>query len=316
MRGGALAGALWMVLTGLCFVGVTVTVKYLGSGVPAPQSAFLRYLIGIVLVAPALAPILRASLGRAELARFGIRGLAQALGVMGWFAAMTRLPVAEVTAMGYLTPVAVTLGAVLFFGERLSARRLIAVAVAFAGVLVVVRPGFREVSSGHLFMLGNMVFFSISYLMAKRMSAERSAAVVVGMLSVTTTVALLPFALAVWVPVSLREVGLLTVVAVLATAGHWTMTRAFAAAPLGVTQPVVFLQLVWATAAGALLFAEPVDGFIVLGGAIIVSAISWLAWRESRATGLRAASVGAAARPSGAGASRVPGPAHRPDPAA
>ena len=151
-------------------------------------------------------------------------------------------------------------------------------------------------------MIGTMVCFSVSYLMAKRMSAERSASVVVGMLSLTTTVALAPFALAVWVPMGLGEVGLLAIVAVLATAGHWCMTRAFAAAPLGVTQPVVFLQLVWATAAGALLFAEPVDGWIVLGGAVIVGAVSWLALRDARRVSASASSRGRA-------------PPHPPDPA-
>ena len=301
MRSGAAAGVGWMLLTGLCFVGVTVTVKHLGGGMPAPQSAFLRYLIGVLIVGPALVPILRAGLSRAELARFSLRGFVHALGVMGWFAAMTRLPVAEVTAMGYLTPAAVTLAAVFMFGERLSGARVMAVAAAFVGVLIVVRPGIREISAGHLFMLANMVFFSISYLMAKRMSAERSATVVVGMLSLTTTIALAPFAASVWVAPTGQQLAWLTLVAVLATIGHWTMTRAFAAAPLGVTQPVVFLQLVWATAAGAILFAERVDGWIVLGGAIIVGAVTSLAWREARATGLRAATSGAAASPIGAG---------------
>ena len=281
---GAARGVLWMLVTGLCFVGVTVTVKYLGSAVPAAQSAFVRYLIGIVLVLPALVPIVRAHLTRHDLARFGLRGLFQALGVIAWFSAMTRLPVAEVTAMGYLTPVAVSIGAILLYGERLSAARLGALCAAFVGVLIVIRPGFREVSTGHLLMIGTMLCFSASYLMAKRMSAVWSATVVVGMLSVTTTVALAPFALAVWTPMTAKQIGLLAIVAVLATAGHWCMTRAFAAAPLGVTQPVVFLQLVWATAAGALLFTEPVDGWIVLGGAVIVGAVSWLALRDARAS--------------------------------
>ena len=287
---GATKGVLWMLLTGFCFVGVTVTVKLLGSAVPAPQAAFLRYVIGIVLVLPSLVPILRAHISGEEMVRFGLRGLFQGLGVIAWFGAMTRLPVAEVTAMGYLTPVAVSIGAILLYGERFSAARLAALVLAFVGVLIVVRPGFREVSLGHLFMIGTMCCFSVSYLMAKRMSAERSASVVVGMLSVTTTLALAPFALAVWAPVSASQIGLLAIVAVLATAGHWCMTRAFAVAPLGITQPVVFLQLIWATAAGALLFAEPVDGWIVLGGAVIVGAVSWLALRDARRVSASAAS--------------------------
>jgi drug/metabolite transporter (DMT)-like permease len=71
-------------------------------------------------------------------------------------------------------------------------------------------------------------------------------------------------------------------VAALATAGHYAMTRAFRAAPLAVTQPVTFLQIIWATILGALVFGEPVDGFVILGGALIVGAVSLNTWAEAR----------------------------------
>lgn len=77
-----------------------------------------------------------------------------AVAVMLWFFAMTQIPLAEVTAMNYMTPVYVTLGAALFLGEKLAFRRIAAILVALIGVLIILRPGFREVSSGHLAMLG------------------------------------------------------------------------------------------------------------------------------------------------------------------
>jgi drug/metabolite transporter (DMT)-like permease len=74
----------------------------------------------------------------------------------------------------------------------------------------------------------------------------------------------------------------LFLVACFATAGHFTMTLAFQAAPVTVTQPVTFLQLVWAVSLGALVFGEPVDGWVVLGGAVIMGAVSFITWREHR----------------------------------
>jgi drug/metabolite transporter (DMT)-like permease len=59
------------------------------------------------------------------------------------------------------------------------------------------------------------------------------------------------------------------------------MTLAFRAAPLTVTQPVTFLQLVWATTLGAVVFAEPVDMFVILGGGMIIASVSHIAWREA-----------------------------------
>jgi drug/metabolite transporter (DMT)-like permease len=78
------------------------------------------------------------------------------------------------------------------------------------------------------------------------------------------------------------QLGWLAAVAGLATFGHYSMTRAFKAAPLAVTQPVTFLQILWAALLGALVFGEAVDGFVILGGALIVGAVSLNTWAEAR----------------------------------
>ncbi|MDG1338790.1 MAG: DMT family transporter [Paracoccaceae bacterium] len=276
-----IAGIIWMMLTGLLFVGVTAVVKHLGDDIPAAQSAFLRYVLGLVFVIPMIRPMWDAGLSSRQLRLFGIRGVVHTAAVILWFYAMTQIPIAEVTAMNYLSPVYVTLAAALFLGERLRPRRIVAIVVALLGALIILRPGLRELNSGHLAMLLVAVMFAAGYLIAKIMSSEVSPIVVVGMLSITVTIGLAPFAWAVWVPVSGIDLAWLFLVAVLATAGHYTMTRAFEAAPVTVTQPVTFLQLVWATALGALVFGEGVDAYVVLGGALILSAVCFIAWREA-----------------------------------
>ena len=272
----------WMLVTGLLFVAVTAVVKFIGDDIPAAQSAFLRYLLGLVFLLPMIRPMILAGIDRTSLTLFSVRGLAHAMGVMLWFYAMTQIPIAEVVSIGYITPVFVTIGAAIFLGERFALRRVLAVMVALLGALIVLRPGIREVGPGHLAMIANGLFFSTSYLIAKVMADRVPAAVVVGWLSITVTIALAPFAVAVWVWPDWSDVGLLFIVAALATAGHYGMTRALAAAPIAVTQPVTFLQLVWATALGALAFSEPVDVYVVLGGALIVGSVCFIAWREYR----------------------------------
>ena len=270
-----------MVLTGLLFVGMTAIVKHVGSDVPAAQSAFLRFALGLPFVVPMLWPLRRARLTGGQARLFAARGVVHTVGVLCWFYAMTRIPLAEVTAMNYLNPIYVTLGAALFLGERWEARRLLAVAAALVGALVILWPGLRAVEAGHLAMLGTALFFAAGYLIAKRLSGQVPATVVVGMLSATVTLGLLPFAVAVWVPVGWIEVAWFFGTAVLATAAHYTMTRAFAAAPISATQPATFLQLVWSVLLGAALFGEAVDGWVILGGAIIMVAVSFITWREA-----------------------------------
>ena len=270
-----------MFVTGLCFVAVTAIVKHMGTRVPPAEAAFLRYVLGLVFLLPMLPDVRAAKLTPRQWKFFGLRGLFHSGGVILWFYAMTRIPIAEVTAMNYLSPIYVTIGAALFLGERLALRRIAAILIGLVGAAIILRPGFREVSSGHLAMLITAVVFAGSYLTAKIMADEVKASVVVAMLSIFVTIGLAPFAFAVWITPSLMDLVMLFVIACFATAGHYTMTLAFAAAPVTVTQPVTFLQLVWAVLLGALVFAEPVDIWVILGGMLILASVTFITWREA-----------------------------------
>nr|WP_234984241.1 DMT family transporter [Roseivivax jejudonensis] len=276
------AGILWMIVTGFCFVMVTALVKTLGGRIPAAESAFLRYLLGLVFLVPAWRQLAGLKLTARDWRLFGARGVFHTLGVICWFYAMTRIPIAEVTAMNYLNPVYVSILAVFFLGERMAARRILAIVAALAGALLILRPGFRALDPGHVAMLFTALLFAGSYLTAKILSGAHSAAIVVAMLSMTVTVGLAPFALMDWVTPSWGELAILMGVASFATAGHYSMTRAFAAAPVTVTQPVTFLQLVWSVAIGATFFGEPPDPFVIAGGGVIIAAVTFITWREAR----------------------------------
>lgn len=273
-------GVFWMLLTGILFVAVTAVVKYVGDGLPAAEAAFLRYLLGLFFLIPMLPAVRAATLTPRIYKVFAFRGVVHSLGVTLWFYAMTRISIAEVTSMNYLNPVYVTIAAAIFLGEKLAFRRILAIIAALIGAMIILRPGFRELNSGHIAMLFAAVLFAGSYLSAKITADEVSPSVVVFMLSVTVTIGLAPMAWAVWVPPTWEQIGWMFVLAILATGGHYTMTLAFACAPLTVTQPVYFLQLVWAVLLGWLAFNEPVDIYVVAGGLLIVAAVSFMTWRE------------------------------------
>ncbi|WP_259772989.1 DMT family transporter [Aliiroseovarius crassostreae] len=277
----ALSGILWMLAAGLMFVAMNAMVKHVGQSLPSTQAAFLRFLFGLIFVAPALGRIAQTRFDRRSWTLFLARAVVHTMAVLCWFYAMTQITVAEVTAMNYLNPIYVMLGAALFLGESISWRRMSAVGVAFLGVLVILRPGVRELGPGHLAMIFTAIGLGGSYLIAKRLSSITSAAVVVAMMSLTVTVALAPFAWIVWVTPSGIQLAWLVAVAGFATGGHYAMSRAFAEAPVSVTQPVAFLQIIWAVIMGYALFDEPVDGWVIAGAAMIMSAVSYITWREA-----------------------------------
>jgi len=281
MQPDPVRGVFWMIVTGFNFVAVTAVVKYVGDGLPAAEAAFLRYLLGLVFLIPMIGSMRAATITPRLWKVFGFRGVVHTLGVTLWFYGMTRISITEVTAMNYMAPIYISIGAALFLGERLAIRRIVAIGIAFLGALIILRPGFRELNDGHFAMIFTAIMFAGSYLSAKIMADEVSPPVVVGMLSITVTIGLAPLAWWVWVPPTWAQMGWMFLVAVFATAGHFSMTLAFRAAPMTVTQPVTFLQLVWATLLGWAVFSEGVDVFVLLGGALIMASVVFITWREA-----------------------------------
>jgi drug/metabolite transporter (DMT)-like permease len=269
-----------MVLTTILFVGVTATVRYLEGEVPAPQAAFLRYAIGTLLLTPSLITLIKIKPNKPLMSKFLVRGLVHSFGVTLWFYAMSVMPVAEVTAIGFLTYIFVSIGACIFLKEKLHKHRITAVIISFVGALIILRPGFKVIESGQLGMLMATVVFTASYLIAKIVSKERSSSEIVAMLSVFTTIFLIPSAIYSWEPISLEALLILAFTALIATIGHITMTQAIKAAPMVVTQPILFLQLVWASMVGLFLFDEQFDLYVIIGGTVIMICVCYVSYRE------------------------------------
>ncbi|MCP4997783.1 MAG: DMT family transporter [Hyphomicrobiales bacterium] len=276
-----LAGIGWMIATSFCFVAVTGIVRYIGTDIAAAEAAFVRYAFGVLIFLPMMRPLLRNPPPFRTVRLYALRGVVHSLGVTLWFFAMARIPIAEVTALGYTAPIFVTIGAAFFFRERLHFRRVAAVAIGFLGTLLILRPGFHEISSGQFAQLTAAPLFAASFLLAKRLTDDEDPVMIVIMLSIFCTLFLLPGAILNWTNPTLSEIFWLALTALVATLGHYTMTRAIQAAPLTVTQPVSFLQLIWATALGIIVFNEPMDPYVLIGGGIVVAAITFISHREA-----------------------------------
>ena len=276
-----LIGIGWMLLTGIFFVAVTGIVRHIGSSLPAIEMAFIRYAFGLLLIIPALLPLFRNPPTIKRIRFFAVRGFLHSFGVMLWFFAMARIPIAEVTAIGYIAPIFVTIGAALFLGEKLHVRRIISIGIGFIGALIILRPGFQEINSGQLAQLTAAPIFAASFLMAKKMTSSEDSSVIVAMLTIFCTITLAPGALYVWETPSSNEFFWLFLAATSATIGHYTLTRAFKAAPITVTQPLSFLQLVWAALLGVTVFGEAIDPYVIAGGAIVVASVTYISHREA-----------------------------------
>ena len=144
-----LTGVFWMIITGICFLGVTALVKFMGTRIPAAESAFLRYALGLVLLLPMLKDFSQNLPNRKLSILFAARGFVHTIGVVLWFFAMSRIPLADVTAMNYMSPIYVTLGAAIFLGEPLALRRILAILLAII-CLLYTSPSPRDISGSRM----------------------------------------------------------------------------------------------------------------------------------------------------------------------
>jgi len=284
---GVLPGLAWMALCGCIFALFMTVLKLKLGDVPPVQSSFMRYAGGLFWLVPYML-VLRAKSGKLpaeskstiDAATLG-RGAAHAVGVSLWFYAIVRNPIADVSALSNLGPVYATLGAALIFGERLRMRRLVAIGASFLGALLIIRPGFADINSGIYAMLMATPIFAISDLLGKRLATRQSNAVMVFYLTLIVTAFLSLPALWVWQSVSAVDWFWAAVIGLLASLGHMCLSQAFKVSEMWVAQSGKFFQLIFAATLGWLFMGNAVSITTWLGGGVIVTAISYIAWREA-----------------------------------
>ena len=194
---------------------------------------------------------------------------------------MARIPVSEVTAIGYITPIFVSIAAFIFLKETLSISIIGALAICMIGMIIIIRPTTSGIATGQLSMIIATLFFAASYILAKKLSTTESTLEILVALNFIVTLTLAPFAIAFWVTPSLQEVLFLGIVALFATAGHFTMTMAFKLAPITITQPISYVQIVWASGIGFIFFGETISLWFTLGAALIILSSMYVTYTSS-----------------------------------
>lgn len=284
-RAATLRGMGWMALAGLLFSILNAIARQLSLELDPFQTQFLRYLAGFVVVLPFMLRTGLAAWRPHDLAGQGWRGIVHTAGLLMWFWALPHIPLADTTAIGFTGPIFVMAGAVVFLGEPIVRARWIAAGIGFLGVLVVIAPQFDGSSKGlwSLVMLASAPLFAASFLITKALTKRDRPAVIVAWQAITVSVFTLPFALAGWTWPSAEQWGWVLMTGLLGSAGHWCLTEAFRISDLTAIQPVKFIDMIWASALGWLVFAEIPSVMTFIGAAVIFGAASWIVrWEAAR----------------------------------
>ena len=283
----AVRAMVWAIASGLIFSLPNTQMRVLTFQFDPFQTQFLRYLMGLAVMLPL---VLRS--GPSAFRPNGLsgqlwRGVVHTGGLLFWFAALPHLPIADTTAIGFTTPIFIMIGAAVVLREPVVAARWIAAAVGFAGVMIVVYP--KLSASGGVWSLAMLIsspLFAASFLITKALTKRDSSEVIVVWQSITVSLFTLPFALIHWQWPTAAQWAIFLVCGLLGSTGHWCLTNAYRLADISATQGVRFLDLVWASVLGYLVFADRPSASTIAGGCVIFGATVWIARREAvRAAG-------------------------------
>ncbi|MFM1988339.1 MAG: Riboflavin transporter [Pseudomonadota bacterium] len=284
-------GILWALGAGLAFQAANASMRALSLAIDPMQAQFLRYVVGLLPLLPLVVSAgglhrLRPESFKGQFWRAGLH----TLGLVLWFIALPQMPLADMTAISFTNPLFVLIGAAWLLKEPMNAARWIAVAVGFAGVLVIVGPGFAGTGGWYsLLMLASAPVFAASFLVTKVLTRRDSASVIVLWQTLMISLLSLPLALPVWQWPTAGQWGLSLIGGVAGTLGHWFLTRSFASADISATQSVKFVDLLWAALIGWLAFGDALRPTTLLGGAVIVASIVLLERHERRQAASRPA---------------------------
>lgn len=276
-------GLLWSTSAGLLFVVLNTLMRVLSIRLEPFQTQFLRYVFGLAVLLPMVAHGGLAAYKPRNIRGQFLRGGVHTAGLCLWFLAIPHITIADTTAIGFTGPIFIMLGAALVFKEVMRWERWVAAAIGFAGVLIVVAP---KLSAGGgvytLVMLASSPIFAASFLITKALTRYERAGVIVLWQAITVAILSMPLALPHWQwPNAWEWIGFLAC-GILGSAGHYCLTRSYAVADISATQSVKFLDLVWATLLGWLVFNDTTSNTTILGGTVIFASTLWIARREAR----------------------------------
>jgi drug/metabolite transporter (DMT)-like permease len=282
-----LRAGLWMSGAIVSFCAMAVAGRSLAVELDTFEMMLYRSLIGIVLVLAVGGALGRlGEISTRSLGLHAVRNLFHFTGQNLWFFSLTFIPLAQVFALEFTSPLWVTLLAPLVLGERLTRTRAIAAALGFVGILIVARPGFSEMNVGVLAAAASAICFAGNILFTKRLTR-------------TATITGILF----WLTVMQAGLGLVTAgwdgdiawpsaaawpwIAVIGCAGllaHLCLTNALKVAPATVVVPFDFIRLPVIAVIGMALYGEALDAFVFIGAAVIFAANYLNIWTESRRT--------------------------------
>lgn len=267
-----LIAAAWMIGAISSFTLMAVAGRTVSTELDTFEIMLFRSLTGIaIVVSIAVATGRLSQIGRNRLGLHAARNLFHFTGQNLWFYAITVIPLAQVFALEFTTPIWVILLSPLILGERITAIGLLSAAIGFVGILIVARPDPDNISWGLMAAAGCAVFFAMTAIFTRKLTQTETVMTILFYLTVMQAFFGLVCA-GVDGDIALPSAAALPWVILIGCAGllaHFCLTKALSIAPASIVMPIDFVRLPTIAVVGMLLYQEPLEIWVFVGAALI-----------------------------------------------
>ena len=277
-----LRGVLFMFIATICFSLMHALIRHMSGELHPFELAFFRNLFGLLVVLPWFVRYGLRPLKTKRLSLHAIRAGINVMAMLMFFYALSVTPLADVAALSFTAPIFATVLAVLILGEIVGLRRWAAILFGFCGTLVLLRPGFEIVTYGQILVVVSASFWACALIVIKILArTESSVTIITYLILLMAPLSAIPAAM-VWSTPSVEQLGVMALMGILGTFGQLLMTQALKEGDTNVIMPLDFLKMIWAVLLGFFIFGEIPEIFTWVGGAMIFSSITYIAYREHK----------------------------------
>lgn len=260
-----------MIGTLLSFTALAVSARELSNNMDTLELLFFRTLVGFVIMAAVVGRSGLASVRTRRLGGHALRNTIHFGGQYAWFLGLTLLPLADLFALEFTTPIWTAILAVLILGERLNRGRIAAIVLGFLGILIILKPGLEIVNAPSLIVIASAMFFAGTHTVTKLLTATESTVTILFYMFLMQLPLTFVLSLFVWTAPRLADLHWIIAVGATSVAAHYCLTNAFKLADASFVIPVDFLRLPLVAVVGFALYGEAIEITIFLGAAVIVA---------------------------------------------
>ncbi len=274
-------GIILALVASFCAVLMSVFLKFAQEDTNVFSVGFMRFFFGFLLIFPFIIKS-KFKIYNTDNLKFHItRSIINVPMMILGFAALMYIPLDQIKAIGFLSPILVVILSVIFLKERIYLIRTFSLILGFIGVIIILRPGIIEISIGAYMVLTSTFLWSTVIIITKYMSKSDSPMTIITYQYTFVSIFTLPLAIVYWSNISLTSVFYSLMAAIVGTVLHLCINTSYKMASLTVLQPVWFSQLLWATIFSLILFNESIDYFTYIGGSLVFISVLIITYREN-----------------------------------